>query len=112
MSKHIPVVSKGSMSSQERAIRSRLAQLVSGKGLIRGTLTTRERVCGKQSCKCTREEKHVGLYLVVSREGKVRQLFIPQAYEQKVRQWIEEYRRAEELLDTIADLYWAKCPEA
>lgn len=96
------------MSSQERSLRSQLAQLVSSKGLIRGTLSTRERMCGKQSCKCTRGEKHVGLYLVVSRDGKVRQLFIPQAYEQKVRRWIEEYRRAEELLDQIADTYWSK----
>jgi len=46
--------------------------------------------------------------LVVSREGKVRQLFIPQAYEQRVRQWIEEYLRAEELLDEIADVHWSK----
>src|ERR1017187_143317 len=91
------------MSSQERSLRSQLAQLVSSKGLIRGTISTRERVCGKQSCKCTRGEKQVGLYLVVNREGKVRQLFIPQAYEQQVRRWIEEYRRAEEILDQIAD---------
>jgi hypothetical protein len=46
--------------------------------------------------------------LVVSRKGKVRQLFIPWDYEQKVRQWIEEYRRAEELLEELADTYWSK----
>lgn len=108
MGKRTPDISKGSMSGQERAIRSQLAQLVSSKGLIRGTLSTRVRVCGKRVCKCARGEKHVGLYLVVSREGKVRQLFIPQDYEQKVRQWIEEYRRAEELLEEIADTYWSK----
>lgn len=101
-------IPKGSMSVQERSLRSQLAQLVSGRGLIRGTLSTRERECGKGSCRCTRGEKHVGLYLVVSRNGKVRQLFIPKAYEQRARQWIEEYRRAEELLDQIADTCWSK----
>jgi len=48
------------------------------------------------------------LYLVASHEGKVRQLFIPQADEVKVRQWIEEYRQAETLLEKIADVHWAK----
>jgi len=101
-------IPKANMSTQERSLRSKLAQLVSSKGLVRGTLSVRERVCGKPVCKCVRGEKHVGLYLVASHEGKVRQLFIPQADEVKVRQWIEEYRQAETLLEKIADVHWAK----
>lgn len=101
-------IPKIKMSVQERDFRSRLAQSVSSKGFIRGTLSIRERVCGKPVCKCMRGVKHVGLYLVASQDGKPRQLFIPQSYEKKVRQWIEEYRRAEKLLEEIADLHWDK----
>jgi hypothetical protein len=96
------------MSVQEREFRSQLAQLVSSKDLIRGTLSFREKVCGKASCKCVRGEKHVGLYLVCSQEGKLRQLFIPGVYEKRVRRWIEEYRRAERLLEEIAQIQWGK----
>jgi hypothetical protein len=108
VSKRPPDIPKANMTVQERGFRSQLAQLVSGRGLIRGTLSVRERTCGKAVCKCVRGEKHVGLYLVVSHGGKLRQLFIPQAYEEKVRQWIEEYRRAEKLLEEIADIHWVK----
>lgn len=99
---------KGKMSVKERDLRSRLTKLIQAKGVIRGTLSTRANTCGKSSCKCARGEKHVALYLVVSQEGKLRQLFIPQSYETKVRQWIDEYRRAEQLLEEMADIHWAK----
>jgi hypothetical protein len=101
-------IPKGKMSITERNLRSRLTKLIQTKGLIRGTLTTRANTCGKSSCKCARGEKHVALYLVVSVGGKLRQLFVPKSFEEKVRQWIDEYRQVERLLDEIADVHWAK----
>jgi Family of unknown function (DUF6788) len=104
----VPEISKGKMSQAERDSRSRLAQLISGSGFMRGTLTVREKVCGKSSCKCARGEKHVALYLLSSKDGKLRQLFIPHSYEARVRKWLEQYKQVEELLEGISDLHWAK----
>lgn len=99
-------IPKGRMTPKERELRSRLTKLIQTKGLIRGTLSTRANTCGKSSCKCARGEKHAALYLAVSLEGKLQQLFIPQVYETKVRQWIDEYRHAERLLEEIAAIHW------
>jgi hypothetical protein len=104
----VPEIQKGKMSSTERNFRSRLTQLISGNGFMRGTLTTREKVCGKSNCKCARGERHVALYLVASKDGKLQQLFIPNSYEGKVRKWLEQYRQAEQLLEEISDLHWKK----
>jgi hypothetical protein len=104
----VPEISKAKMSGTERDFRSRLVQLMSSTGLLRGTLTVREKVCGKPTCKCVRGEKHVGLYLVSSKDGKVRQLFVPRSHEDKVRKWLEQYKRAEDLLEDLSDLHWAK----
>jgi hypothetical protein len=103
-----PEIPKGHMSPAERDIRSRLAQISSGSAIVRGTLTKREKVCGKPNCKCARGEKHVALYLVVSKDGKLRQLFVPESYEARVRKWLAQYKEAEELLEQISDLYWEK----
>lgn len=96
------------MSHVERDIRSRLAQMSSGNAIVRGTLTTREKVCGKPNCKCARGEKHVALYLVASKDGKLRQLFVPQSYEARVQKWLVQYKEANELLEQLSDLYWEK----
>ena len=104
----ITEISKGSMSSAERDFRSRLVQIISGSGVMRGTLSTREKVCGKSTCKCARGEKHVALYLMSSKDGKQRQLFVPKSHEAKVRKWLEQYKQAEDLLEEISDLHWGK----
>jgi hypothetical protein len=55
---------------------------------VRGTLQVRDRTCGKPNCRCAKGEKHKALYLVVSKEGKQQQLYIPKAYEERGRQWV------------------------
>jgi len=99
---------KGKMSRAERDSRSRLTQISSVDAIVRGTLVWRERTCGKPNCQWARGEKHVGLYLIASKDGKLRQLFLPQSYEAKVRKWLEKYKEAAELLEQISDLYWEK----
>lgn len=96
------------MTFVERDLRSRLAQLIGGNGLIRGTLTRREKVCGKANCKCARGEKHEALYLVASQGGKLRQLFVPRSQEATVRRWLEQYKQAELLLEEVCNLHWSK----
>ena len=96
------------MSAAERRLRSQLAQVVSGRGLIRGSLLLRRRVCGKPNCRCTRGQGHQSLYLAISQGGRTRQLFVPKPYEAAVRQGVADYHRAKELMEEISRLYWEK----
>jgi hypothetical protein len=92
------------MSPAERHARSRLAQLVHARGLLRGNLVERRRVCGKPNCKCTRGARHVSLYLVFSQGGRQRQLCVPKAWEPLVREWVADYHDARRLLEAISQL--------
>ena len=113
MSDKKPVIPRAKMSASERHARSQLAQLISQSGLIRGSLLVRRRVCGKSGCKCARGQKflHESLYLVISEEGRTRQLFVPKDWEQRVRQWVAEHHRARELMEEISRLHWEKVRE-
>jgi len=102
------MIPRSKMGGRERRLRSELARLVHGAGLIRGTLAVRERLCGKANCRCARGQRHVSLYLVVSEEGKPRQLFIPRSLEPVVRRWVSQYQRTRELLEEISRMYWDK----
>lgn len=101
-------ISRTKMSPRERALRSRVTKLLHSAGILRGTLSLRERVCGKPNCKCTRGQKHVALYVVASHSGEQRQLFVPKAWEDDVRQWVRNHQEARELIEEISRLYWKK----
>jgi hypothetical protein len=79
--------------------------LSSGQGLIRGTPSVRERSCGKPNCKCARGEKHASLYIVVSVDGKYKQVCVPRALEAEVRSWVAQYQRIQELIEEISNSY-------
>ena len=93
------------MSRRERDARGRLAQLIHDGGLIRGSLVVRQRTCGKPNCRCARGEKHASLYLVVSEEGKYRQVFVPKDLEQVVRLWVENHQKAKDLFEEISRMH-------
>jgi hypothetical protein len=96
------------MPPAERRARSRLAQLIHGQGLLRGSLLERGRVCGKAGCKCARGELHQSLYLVVSEKGRTRQLFIPRDWEALVRRWVQNHHDARELMEEVSRIHWEK----
>jgi len=101
-------IPRSRMSAQERRLRSELAKLLSQRGIMRGCLLRRWRVCGKPRCKCTRGQKHEGLYLVVGEGGRTRQLYVPKEWEQAVCQWVDDYHRARGLMENISSIYWDK----
>jgi len=74
------------MTAAERHARSQLAQVLSQRGVIRGTLLVRKRKCGKANCRCARGEGHESLFLVISENGRTRQFFVPRDWEPRVRQ--------------------------
>ena len=97
------------MSKAERQLRSRLTKILHSDGVIRGSLALRERTCGKPGCRCvTKGEKHVSLYLVVSEEGKYRQVYVPRSLEECVRRWVENRSKARELLEDLSNLHYEK----
>ena len=98
-------ISRTAMSTQERRWRSQLAQSVAQPGVVRGTLQERYRVCGRPNCRCTRGYKHRRLYLVMSRKGRLHQVYIPRSSEATVRQWVDNYQNVRDLLEKISDLY-------
>ena len=96
------------MSPQERRARSRLAQLMAGHGLMRGSLLVRRRRCGKPTCHCAQEEGHESLYVVITEKGRTRQLFVPKDWEPLVRQWVANHRQARQFMEEVSRIYWDK----
>lgn len=96
------------MSVAERNFRSKLAQIIARRGLVRGSLLVRRRVCGKACCKCTGGQLHESLYLVVTQGGRTRQLYVPKAWEGRVRQWVMDYQHVRHLLEELSQIHWQK----
>jgi len=92
------------MSPEERGDRSRLAQLVHVKSLLRGSLTYRRRGCGKKGCRCQNGKLHESLYLTIPRKGKTVQLYVPFAWEGTAQEWVGNYKLARKLLEKIAEV--------
>ena len=108
MSVNKPSISRSHMSAEERTARSRLAQIISAQGLLRGTLLVRRRKCGKAACHCAQDEGHESLYVVITEKGRTRQLFVPKDWEPRVRQWVEDHHRARQILEEVSRIYWDK----
>jgi len=104
----MPDIPKARMTDREREFRSRLAQLVTRVAMARGSISVREKSCGKPNCKCARGEKHRALYLVASQDGKLRQLFIPTKLESQAREAVEAYQSIREILEELSQIHWEK----
>ena len=96
------------LTSAERRGRSRLSQISHYSRLLRGTLSVRKNTCGKPNCRCARGEPHLALYLVQSKGGKSRQLFIPREWEERVRQAVNNYQELQKLIEELSELEWKR----
>ena len=99
---------RSSLSPSERELRSRISQLVHNRWLLHATLAPRTRRCGKPNCRCARGEPHVSLYLVQTRQGQGRQLFVPQDREPRVRQAVADYQKLQQLLEEVSEQEWKR----
>jgi transposase len=102
---------RAKLSARERNFRSRLAQLATQHNFLRGTLSERAGKCGKANCRCARGERHKSLYLVQSQGGKPRQICVPQAWQARVRQAVQDYRQMQELIEEVSELEWKRLGE-
>ncbi len=95
--------SRTGFTVKERALYSTLRRLLTEPGLIRGSLVEMRRGCGKAGCACATDpaRRHRSLYLGVSVRGRRRMLYIPPAWEARVRQWVERYAEVREVLERI-----------
>jgi hypothetical protein len=101
-------ISRAELSTTERALRSRIAQIACGERFLRGTLSERSSKCGKPNCRCADGEGHTSLYLVQSQAGKVRQLCIPKALQDPIRQAVGEFQEMQRLLQEVSELEWRR----
>ena len=99
---------RAELSAAERRLRSRIAQLASSARFLRGALSERSSKCGKPNCHCVGGEGHRSLYLVQSHAGKVRQICIPKAVQDPVRQAVAEYQEMQRLIDEVSELEWKR----
>lgn len=99
---------RSSLSAAERELRSRISQLLHSRWLLHATLAPRQRRCGKPNCRCTRGQRHVSLYVVQMRQGQLRQLYVPQNWEPRVRQAVADYQQLLQLLEEISEREWKR----
>ena len=99
---------RSKMSVEERNRRSRLTQIIHSQEFVRGTLQIRWKVCGSPNCKCIQGQKHPALYLISSKDGCRKQLYIPKRWEGKVREWVKQYKDMQERLEEISCICWDK----
>ena len=105
-------MASGAMTAAEKGRRARLAALVRGAPLLRGTLSLRRVTCGKPTCRCARGEKHPALYLTSRRQGRVHQLFVPAALASQARQAVANYHEVQGLLERLSQIHWEKLSRA
>ncbi len=73
---------------------ARLVQrMLKSRGMVKGSMVTLARRCGKAGCKCNRGEKHKSQYLSISDGGKTRMIYLKPGMEMKVGEAAERYRR-------------------
>ena len=95
-------------SWQERGWRRRVRELLREDGIMRGSVSMRLRVCGKSNCRCAQGERHEAMVLVYRRANRTTQLYVPKAWEARVRQWVKRYGEVRELLEKLSGVYEAK----
>jgi len=102
------LLSRAELSAAERSLRFRLAQLTSSERFLHGSLSERTGKCGKPTCHCADGEGHRSLYLVQSHAGKVRQICVPKALQDPVRQAVGVYQEVQRLIDEVSELEWKR----
>lgn len=103
-----PEITRSGMSAQERRLRSRAAKMLSGDGLLHGSLVVRKRRCGKPNCRCAGGEGHRALTLTARFEGRTEQIHIPRHLEATVRRWVEQDRELRVLIGELGHLHTEK----
>ncbi len=76
---------RSQLSNRERLNRSRLAQIIHAARFLRGTLALRN--------------------------IRLRQLFVPRQWEERVREAVKNHQEMERLIEELSDLEWKRLKE-
>ena len=83
--------------------RSKLTESTAAALLLRGSLITLRRRCGKRSCHCARGQPHCSPALSVSTKGKTSILTLTPDFLQEVRVALQRYRHQQQSLERQAE---------
>jgi hypothetical protein len=76
--------------------------------ILRGSLVTRYRRCGRANCHCARERDPghgPAYYLVVTvAPGQTLQVYVPREKRKEVQEWIRNFNRAKHALEEISSV--------
>lgn len=86
----------------EREARSRLVKRCADQPLLRGSLVTMRRTCGKSGCRCNEGQLHVSLYLAVRVGQRRKMIYVPAELEAQVREWVASSQEVDRLLEIVS----------
>lgn len=100
---HMQKLSTGSLRKKRAVLLQKLPDL---QKLIRGSLIERYKRCGKAGCRCATNEGHGPKhYLSTHQPGSIPLMeYVPQSYEEEIKEYLENYRRTREILDEICQI--------
>ncbi|KXB05542.1 hypothetical protein AKJ51_04965 [candidate division MSBL1 archaeon SCGC-AAA382A20] len=82
-----------------------LQELSTLSDMLHGSWVERYSVCSNPNCKCHRGEKHgPRRYVVVNKDRKQRQKYIPNSQVKAARQGVDQYKRLQEIADRITSI--------
>ena len=93
-----------------RALRQRQKALLKRfpplQEILRGSLVERYKRCGKPGCKCANGPGHgPKYYLTVSFPKRPPEMvYVPEAFQEKVKEYLENYRKAKEILEELSSI--------
>jgi len=91
--------SRSAQPKDERRLLTRLRKLINQPlGLAHGSLVYMKRKCGSPNCRCTRGELHGSWYLSTWEGKRTHMVYIPKAWEERVREWVDRDKEIRELL--------------
>jgi hypothetical protein len=88
------------------ARRRRLLEKLAGLSLVtHGSFLERFSTCSRKSCACHQGKKHgPRVYVVVYRDGRQRQVYVPQDQVAAVRKGLQQHEQAQGLLRQVTDI--------
>lgn len=95
------------MAVRAKSLSRLLGKLPELEKVLRGSLVTRYRSCGKAGCHCAREGDRghgPAYYLMVTvGPGKTTSIYIPARHVEQVEAYLQNFRRAREILEAVSN---------
>ena len=91
------------LRQRQKALLKRLPPL---QAILRGSLVERYKRCGKPGCKCANGPGHgPKYYLTVSYPKRKPEMdYVPAEFQEKVKEYLENYRKAKGILEEISEI--------